>query len=77
MSDLNQLVSEAQRAFEAASDAPALEDAKARFLGKTGLLTEQLKQLGKMDPEARKAAADQQVQLFVGEVLQFVAAQAA
>ncbi len=56
MSDLNQLVSEAQRAFEAAPDAPALEDAKARFLGKTGLLTEQLKQLGKMDPEARKAA---------------------
>ena len=50
MSDLNQLVSEAQRAFEAAPDAPALEDAKARFLGKTGLLTEQLKQLGKMDP---------------------------
>lgn len=55
MSSLDQLVSEAQSAFEAAADSNALENAKARFLGKTGLLTEQLKALTSLEPEARKA----------------------
>lgn len=35
---------------------PALEQVKARFLGKSGVLTEQLKQLGKLPPEQRPAA---------------------
>ncbi len=56
MADLQNLPSEAQRAFEAASDSPSLEDAKARFLGKAGLLTEQLKLLARMAPDDRKAA---------------------
>lgn len=56
MADLQNLPSEAQRAFEAASDSPSLEDAKARFLGKAGLLTEHLKLLAKMAPDDRKAA---------------------
>jgi phenylalanyl-tRNA synthetase alpha chain len=33
-----------------------LEDAKARYLGKSGLLTERLKALGGMSPEERKSA---------------------
>lgn len=56
MAELQNLPSEAQRAFEAAPDSPSLEDAKARFLGKTGLLTEHLKLLAKMAPDDRKAA---------------------
>ena len=40
MSQLDQIVSQAQAAFEAASDAPSLENAKAQFLGKAGLLTD-------------------------------------
>lgn len=56
MADLQNLPSEAQRAFEAASDSPSLEDAKARFLGKAGLLTEHLKLLAKMAPDDRKSA---------------------
>jgi phenylalanyl-tRNA synthetase alpha chain len=56
MADLQNLPSEAQRAFEAASDSPSLEDAKARFLGKAGLLTEHLKLLARMAPDDRKAA---------------------
>jgi len=35
---------------------PALEQVKARYLGKSGVLTEQLKQLGKLPPEQRPAA---------------------
>ncbi|MEY2776321.1 MAG: phenylalanyl-tRNA synthetase alpha chain [Pseudomonadota bacterium] len=55
MSDLTALVSEAVDAFGAAQDPAALENAKARFLGKSGLITEQLKALAGLDPEARKA----------------------
>jgi len=54
MSQLDQIVSQAQAAFEAASDAPSLENAKAQFLGKAGLLTEQLKGLAAIPPEEKK-----------------------
>ena len=54
MSALDQIVSQAQKAFEAASDAPSLENAKAQFLGKSGLLTEQLKGLAALPPEEKK-----------------------
>lgn len=59
MSDLellDQLVTEARDAFAAAATADALEQAKARYLGKSGRLTEQLKSLGKLAAEDRKAA---------------------
>ncbi len=55
MVDLDQLVSEAQQSFSSTSDAVALEEAKAKYLGKSGLLTEILKGLGKLDPEQRKS----------------------
>ncbi|NBV89378.1 MAG: phenylalanine--tRNA ligase subunit alpha, partial [Betaproteobacteria bacterium] len=55
MTDLTSLVSQAQEAFAAAQDPAALENAKARFLGKSGLITEQLKGLAGLEPEARKA----------------------
>jgi phenylalanyl-tRNA synthetase alpha chain len=54
MSQLDQIVSQAQAAFEAAPDAPSLENAKAQFLGKAGLLTEQLKVLASLPPEEKK-----------------------
>ncbi|MFZ9810338.1 MAG: phenylalanine--tRNA ligase subunit alpha [Burkholderiaceae bacterium] len=49
-----QLVEEARIAFQAASDPASLENAKAKFLGKSGLITEQLKQLGALEPEQKK-----------------------
>ncbi len=52
--DLDQVVADAQAAFAAANDNATLENEKARFLGKTGALTELLKGLGKLDPDARK-----------------------
>lgn len=55
MDSLEQLVLLAKQDFKEAPDAVALENAKARYLGKTGLITEQMKTLGKMAPELRKA----------------------
>jgi phenylalanyl-tRNA synthetase alpha chain len=54
MTDLARLIRDAQEAFEAAADSAALENAKARFLGKSGQLTERLKALSQGDAEARK-----------------------
>jgi phenylalanyl-tRNA synthetase alpha chain len=55
MVELDQLVSEAVSAFEACSDTASLENAKARFLGKSGSVTELLKGLSGLDPDARRA----------------------
>ena len=54
MDSLEQLVLLAKQDFKDAPDAVALENAKAKYLGKTGLITEQMKTLGKMAPELRK-----------------------
>ncbi len=56
MSDLQEILKEANAALAATASIPELEQAKARFVGKAGSLTEQLKSLGKLDPEARKTA---------------------
>jgi phenylalanyl-tRNA synthetase alpha chain len=52
--DLDQIVIEARAAFDAATDTTTLENEKARFLGRSGSLTERLKALGRLDPEARR-----------------------
>ncbi|MDL2357536.1 MAG: phenylalanine--tRNA ligase subunit alpha, partial [Pseudomonadota bacterium] len=54
MNSLEQLVVAAQADFLAAEDAAALENAKAKYLGKTGQITEQMKGLGKLDPDQKK-----------------------
>jgi phenylalanyl-tRNA synthetase alpha chain len=54
MTDLARLICDAKEAFETAADSVALENAKARFLGKSGQLTERLKALSQVDAEARK-----------------------
>lgn len=59
MDNLDQLVQQATAEFAAATDSTQLEQAKARYLGKSGSLTELLKGLGKLDGEARKAAGAQ------------------
>ena len=55
MQDLDSLVQEALAAFGAIDDPDALEQTKARYLGKTGLLTEQLKGLGRLPPAEKPA----------------------
>ncbi|HNV88297.1 MAG TPA: phenylalanine--tRNA ligase subunit alpha [Methylotenera sp.] len=56
MANLDHLIAASQADFSACEDMPALENAKAKYLGKTGLLTEALKGLGKLSAEERPAA---------------------
>ncbi len=71
--DLTQLVAEAIGAIEGASELAALDDARVRYLGKSGLLTAQLKNLGKLPKEERPAAgqainkAKQELEGLIGE----------
>ena len=55
MSSLEQLVKSAQEDFQAATDSAALENAKAKYLGKTGLITAQMKELGSLSPDERRS----------------------
>src|ERR1700710_861579 len=77
--DLDQIVADARNAFEHAADAATLENEKARFLGKSGVLTDLLKGMGKLDPEARKTegarinAAKQQVEAALNACRQALA----
>jgi phenylalanyl-tRNA synthetase alpha chain len=55
MQDLESIVAEAKSAFDGVADAAQLEQVKARYLGKTGVLTELLKGLGKLPADQRPA----------------------
>ena len=55
MEKLDTIVQEALAAFAAIDDAAQLEQAKARYLGKAGALTELQKSLGKLAPAERPA----------------------
>ncbi|MGA0610949.1 phenylalanine--tRNA ligase subunit alpha [Caldimonas sp. KR1-144] len=55
VSSLATLVADAAAAFDAAPTPAELENAKARFLGKSGRLTELLKGLAALAPEEKKA----------------------
>jgi phenylalanyl-tRNA synthetase alpha chain len=59
MDPLETIVAAALAEFASCHDAAALENAKAKFLGKTGRLTEQLKGLGKLAAAERPAAGAQ------------------
>ena len=63
MNDLTPLVKEAQDQFELATAPADLENAKARFLGKTGRITEQLKALAALPPEEKKRLAEKEAML--------------
>jgi len=54
--ELEQLLDEAQASVEAATDLRALDEVRVRYLGKSGVFTAQLKQLGKLPKEERPAA---------------------
>jgi phenylalanyl-tRNA synthetase alpha chain len=59
MSDLDNLVSTARSDFAAAATPADLENAKARYLGKAGRVTELLKALGALPVEEKKARGAQ------------------
>lgn len=79
MSSLDELEQQALQAVADSADAAALDEVRVRYLGKKGLLTQQLKQLGALPAEERPAAGQeinrikQQVQAAIesrGETLQ-------
>jgi phenylalanyl-tRNA synthetase alpha chain len=55
MQDLENIVTRAVADFAAAGDPASLENAKAKYLGKTGELTALLRQLGSLSPEEKKS----------------------
>ena len=55
MSDLDSLVATAEADFQAAATPADLENAKARFIGKAGRVTELLKSLGALSLDEKKA----------------------
>jgi len=56
MDELERIIATAMADFAAAADPAALENSKARYLGKAGALTELLKSLGKLPAADRPAA---------------------
>jgi len=56
MQDVDSIVERALAEFRGAADPAALEDSKARYLGKNGELTALLRTLGALAPEERKSA---------------------
>ncbi|WP_323003425.1 phenylalanine--tRNA ligase subunit alpha [Denitromonas sp.] len=56
MNELDTLVAQARTDFDSAADATQLDVAKSRYLGKGGAITQQMKTLGQLDPDARRAA---------------------
>lgn len=73
MSQLEKIISEAQSTLVTVTTLVDLDQVKSRFLGKSGSLTEQLKQLGKLSAEERPAAgaainhAKQAIETLVNE----------
>src|SRR5688572_11894186 len=71
MNDLAPLVDAARADFASAGTPAELENAKARYLGKAGRITEQMKALGALAPDEKKArgalinAAKQQVETLL------------
>ena len=55
MDELTQTVSSALAAIAAAASLAELDEQRVRYLGKKGELTGHLKQLGQLDPDARRA----------------------
>jgi phenylalanyl-tRNA synthetase alpha chain len=53
---MDELLTQAKQDIQTAANLAALDDIRVKFLGKKGLITEQLKQLGKLPADQRKAA---------------------
>jgi phenylalanyl-tRNA synthetase alpha chain len=56
MQHLDEIVANAQQQIENAADTNELEEIRLQYLGKKGLMTEQMKELGKLPPAEKPAA---------------------
>jgi phenylalanyl-tRNA synthetase alpha chain len=71
--ELTGLVCEAEKLVAEAAELQALDQIRVQYLGKKGLLTEQMKALGKLSPEERPAAG-QVINQAKGKVQQAIEA---
>ncbi|MGC8506682.1 MAG: phenylalanine--tRNA ligase subunit alpha [Thiomonas sp.] len=55
MNPLQTLIDQASTEFAQAADSASLENAKARYLGKTGIITAEMKSLAALSPEEKRA----------------------
>ena len=55
MQELSELIESARQDFAQAEQPAALEDAKAKYIGKSGAVTTLMKSLGQLAPEERRA----------------------
>ena len=71
MNNLDAILTEVTTAAEQAKSVQTLDDIRVHYLGKKGLITEQLKKLGQLTPEERREAgqAINQIKLAVQEAL--------
>jgi phenylalanyl-tRNA synthetase alpha chain len=71
MTELDRVVTEATADFQAAHDPAALENAKAKYLGKSGVISEHMKALAKLGASDRPAAGARinQIKALVEEAL--------
>jgi len=53
---LEEILAQAIQELEAANDLQALDQIRVQYLGKKGAFTLQMKELGKLDPDQRRAA---------------------
>ncbi|WP_223670362.1 phenylalanine--tRNA ligase subunit alpha [Kangiella shandongensis] len=53
MADLQEIIQQAETEISAVESLPELEQVKARFVGKKGLITAQMKQMGTLPPEEK------------------------
>ena len=73
MHDLERITRDGEQAIAAAADLKALDDVRVHYLGKKGVLTEQLKRLGELPADERKSAgqiinlAKQKIQALLDE----------
>ena len=59
MSELTELMEQAQTQLESANSLQELDEVRVHYLGKKGLITGQLKQLGKLPAEERRGAGQE------------------
>lgn len=65
--NLDEILKDAEREFAAAANLPVLDQVKARYLGKSGAITEQMKGLGTLSPDQRKEVGAR-INLVKGQV---------
>ena len=76
MDELTQTVSSALAAIAAAASLAELDEQRVRYLGKKGELTQHLKQLGQLDPDARRARGAEVPESFYVDPLMYQAVSA-